>query len=206
MPPPPPPPTSTTTTTAPSQQQHDNNNHGLPAGWEVAVSPNDGRLYYYERLTGRTTWVHPQFLGGANNQHSNISVMTPLPPPQHVTTRSNDNVVHHHTTTVLDNKQQRLLLDTPANAFRRPESHQCRSVVSLLLFPPLGLCAVMHSLLVDHCWKKGRYGDAVNHSRQAKAYAKFSNLVGILLWLWYALFYREGPRIRWNDIVDFFRW
>ena len=99
-----------------------------------------------------------------------------------------------------------LYLDTPLNATRRPSSHQCKAVVALLLFPPLGLCALMHSCLVDRCWNSGRYGDAVNHSRQAHAYANFSNFVGVILWIW-LLFFREGPPlVTWDDIKRFFTW
>ena len=98
------------------------------------------------------------------------------------------------------------LLDTPLNATRRPSSHQCKAVVAFLLFPPLGLCALMHSCLVDRCWNSGRYGDAVNHSRQAHAYANFSNFVGVILWIW-LLFFREGPPlVTWDDIKRFFTW
>ena len=31
----------------------------LPPGWAAAVSPRDGRMYYYEKSTGKTSWTHP---------------------------------------------------------------------------------------------------------------------------------------------------
>lgn len=31
----------------------------LPPGWETVTSPSDGRIYYWERSTGLTSWAHP---------------------------------------------------------------------------------------------------------------------------------------------------
>jgi hypothetical protein len=75
------------------------------------------------------------------------------------------------------------LLDTPMNASRRPDSHQCCACVSLLTCLPMGVCALFHSHKVDQAWKMGNYGDAVDHSRQAHNYACWGSVIGIALFL-----------------------
>mmetsp|Transcript_27229 Transcript_27229/g.38313 ORF Transcript_27229/g.38313 Transcript_27229/m.38313 type:complete len:106 (+) Transcript_27229:182-499(+) len=81
--------------------------------------------------------------------------------------------------------------DTPMNASRRPDSRQCLACMALVLCFPIGVCAMGHSLQVDRSWNQGRYGDAVNHSRQADKYANFAICVGIVFFV-YFLFFKEG--------------
>mmetsp|Transcript_19580 Transcript_19580/g.36007 ORF Transcript_19580/g.36007 Transcript_19580/m.36007 type:complete len:356 (+) Transcript_19580:155-1222(+) len=68
----------------------------------------------------------------------------------------------------------------------QPSSHQCCAVVSTILFPPFGLCALYHSFQVRRAWIDGRYGDARDHSDQAYSYAWFSILIFacLCLYLW----------------------
>lgn len=130
----------------------------LPPGWVVARTESDGRLYYHEVATGRTSWVHPMA-----NQSNNEMKM------------DGDG---------LDRRKN--LLDTPMNASKRPDSHQCCACVSLVACLPMGICAMFHSFKVDQAWKVGNYGDAVNHSRQAHNYACWGSVIGIallLIWL-----------------------
>lgn len=81
--------------------------------------------------------------------------------------------------------------ENPFHATRKPDTHECNAVVALILFPPLGLLAIYHSLSVNPAWESGRYGDAVTHSRQAPKYASFATCVGIGFWIWY-FFFRGG--------------
>jgi len=129
----------------------------LPPGWIVSVHESDGRLFYLEVATGRRSWVHPMA-----NQSNNSTIM------------ERDG---------LDRRKS--LLDTPMNAARRPDNHQCCACFSLLACLPMGICAMFHSYKVDQAWKMGNYGDAVNHSRQAHNYACWGSVIGIVLLLFW---------------------
>lgn len=94
-----------------------------------------------------------------------------------------------------------LLQDTPTNANYRPDSHQCCAVISFFAFPPLGCCAVFHSCMVDRAWSQGRYGDAVNHSRQSYNYAWFGVVVFIVLFVYYAV---SGNDFEWENWIPSF--
>lgn len=134
----------------------------LPPGWIVAVNDYDGRLFYREVATGRTSLTHPM---AAPNSQSNYNPME----------RGGDGL-----------EKRTNLLDTPGNAGRRPDSHQCCACVSLVTCLPMGLCAMFHSYKVDQAWKVGNYGDAVNHSRQAYNYACWGTVIGIVvLAIWF---------------------
>ena len=166
--PPPPPPPSTSETWA------------LPPGWKLVHSPRDGRVYYWEMATGRTSWSHPHAPGVTILPNPNNTMSTtpkslqsqgrfPPPPPQ-------DDRFNRRTA----------LLDTPANATRRPDSHQCCAAASLVCCCPMGVCAMYHSFNVDKFWKQGRYGDAVNSSKQAYKYAWYGCVIGgivFIVWL-----------------------
>ena len=131
----------------------------LPPGWIVARHEADGRLYYHEVATGQTSWVNPM----APSDQSNSGIMG----RDGLEFRTN-------------------LLDTPMNAARRPDSHQCCAFVSLVLCLPMGIGAMIHSYKVDQSWKAGHYGDAVNHSRQAHNYACWGSVIGtVLLMIWW---------------------
>lgn len=93
------------------------------------------------------------------------------------------------------------MLDTPLNAARRPDSHQCWACLALILFFPLGLCALFHSLRVDKMWKQGRYGDSVNHSRQASKYGTLGVAVGSIVLICILISKRE--QFEWWPDFDF---
>jgi hypothetical protein len=89
--------------------------------------------------------------------------------------------------------------DTPFSASRRPENHQCYAVTALILCFPLGVCAVLQSIMVDRAWEQGKYGDAVNHSRQASNYACFGTFVGVCFWIYWLLFHEGNQLFKWPD-------
>ena len=61
--------------------------------------------------------------------------------------------------------------ETPMTASKRPDSHQCCAVLSCLVFPPLEIFALVHSIMTYRSWNQGNYGNAVDHSRQAYIFA-----------------------------------
>lgn len=136
----------------------------VPEGWTTAVDPNDGRMYYLELSTGRTSYAHPYAGSGrtlvANFWGSPSSTATSL----------------YH--------------ETPSDARHRPDNHQCEAVLATVLFPPLGIFALFHSIQVDRCWAMGAYSASLMHSRQAPNYASCSIFIGIIMWI-YLLFFRE---------------
>lgn len=50
----------------------------LPDGWTTAVSPEDGRVYYWETHTGRTSWVHPNTLNNAEHSTNTKRGIDPM--------------------------------------------------------------------------------------------------------------------------------
>lgn len=177
VPPPPPPPSS-----APSNRWDK-----LPPGWSSAYSAQDGRIYYWEKSTGRTSWTHPNMTPPPISQTAAfVPTAAPLPrSTQDLWEASSNNRTNLH--------------DTPLNATRRPNNHQCYAVAALILCFPVGVCAIYQSCMVDRSWSHGNYGDAVNHSRQASQYACFGTALGVAFWIWF-LFFDEMVRM-----IDWFK-
>jgi len=136
----------------------------LPPGWKVAYRETDGRMYYFELVTGKTSWNHP---------------LSPLS-PTHTNTPRQESV---------------------AMASKRPDSHQCCAVFSCIAFPPLGIFALVHSILTYRAWSKGKYGDAFDHSRQAYSFAWWAIAI-FLAFVAYRVFI-DGPG--W-EIFNIFNW
>uniref|UniRef100_A0A7S4W7G0 WW domain-containing protein n=1 Tax=Ditylum brightwellii TaxID=49249 RepID=A0A7S4W7G0_9STRA len=139
----------------------------LPPGWTIAHRKSDGRIYYWEESTGRTQWSHP--------------LAAPGDPPHDRLPQSPSEIPYYHTRSL-----QAPMMETPYSAQKRPDSHQCCSVLSCLTFPPLGLLALYHSTNVNKSWGEGRYGDCVEHSRQANNFSCWGATIGIgiILYLW----------------------
>eukprot|EP00978_Attheya_sp_CCMP212_P005717 scaffold12829_cov65-Attheya_sp.AAC.2 len=167
------PPLYTPSYTPPNHQGSVTKWRELPAGWTTQTSGADGRIYYHNAATGQTSWTHPHHTMGTT---VGTAVGTRIP------------------------GNQERMLDTPLNATRRPESHQCCACVSCMCMPPMGLCALFHSFQTDRAWSDGRYGDAVNHSRQAHNYANFGCFAGIALWIYWHFFVQgNGFNFDWGD-------
>lgn len=140
-------------------------------GWIPAVDPVTGRTYFYNSSTGQSVWQIP------SSTHSKKGGIPPPPPP-------------------LD---YQYMQDTPSDASRRPDNHQCSAFCSLLLCPPIGMIAVYHSVCIDRCWRQGLYGESINHARQAPKYACLGNVLGIGFWI-YWIFIRENEfDFEWPD-------
>ena len=171
----------------------------LPAGWSTAISPEDGRIYYWEKATGRTSWTHPLAV-----PPTQAPQQSPLPPPNDhpQTSRNVWSGVNDHPQTSRNvlggmNMTRSEYHDTPWNAARRAENHQCLAVTALFLCFPFGVCAMYNSIQVDRAWEQSRYGDAENHSRQASNFACFGTYFGICFWIYWFLF-RDG-NFDWPD-------
>jgi len=141
-------------------------NWQLPSGWKVAYRETDGRMYYFELASGRTSWNHP--LAPEMPKTANGATIIP---------------------------------ESPATASRRPDSHQCCALFSCIVFPPLGIFALVHSVLTYRSWSKGKYGDAFDHSRQAYNFAWWG--VAIFLgFVAYYFFFGDGPGWEALNIFD----
>lgn len=169
---PPPPPSSSD---APNQWET------LPPGWASAYSPRDERVYYWEISTGRTTWTHPMMQACIAAPPTSSSQNVAFVPTGAPLPRNNRNVWGYSSENRTD------LYDTPLNATRRPNNHQCYAMAALILCFPIGLCAIYQSCMVDRSWSHGNYGNAVNHSRQATQYACFGTALGTAFWIWFFL-------------------
>ena len=55
-----PPPSYMPPPTAPGDE-YAKPDRGLPPGWEEAVNPTDGKIYYYNRAQNETTWKRPDY-------------------------------------------------------------------------------------------------------------------------------------------------
>jgi hypothetical protein len=139
----------------------------LPAGWTTVCDPRDGRLYYWNANTGQTSWTHPY-------------ASTPL--PHQADTRAGlgfFSIFDQRRPSFFRQRQQELLppsddqVENPLHASRRPDSHECYAFTALILCAPIGIIACYHSIQVNRKWGHGRYGEAVNHARQAPKYAFF---------------------------------
>lgn len=154
----------------------------MPPGWTTARYSTDGRIYYWEIETGRTSWTHPH-----------ATIPTPITSASNpASTRTAQNNIPTYTRNRQQEQQEwHNYEDTPMNATRRPDNRQCMACVALVAFFPFGLCAMFHSIKTDRAWSQRRYEDAVNHSRQADKFASFSICLGIAFWIWF-LFFSKG--------------
>lgn len=145
--------------------QSGNNEWSLPPGWKIAHRDSDGRMYYWNMSTGQTTWCHPLAPTG-NGNGRNTTSPSPLFPFM-----NNTNTNSLSPADQADIIRKRQLMETPANASKRPDSHNCCAIFSCIVFPPLGIFALIHSILTYRSWGEGRYGDSHDHSKQAYTFA-----------------------------------
>lgn len=135
----------------------------LPPGW-TSVVHDDGNLYYWEVHTGKTRWTHPG--------------LDVAPPP-----RDFDAVWKEQSTL------EHPLMGYPST---RPKSHLVLALLSLVLFPPIGLFAVVHACQVGYCWNKGRYVDSHFHAQVARGFGILASLAGVGLWVYILVFSQGG--------------
>jgi hypothetical protein len=203
-------PATTTVPPPPPSDQQANLFAALPAGWSTATSPEDGRIYYWEKATGRTSWTHPLAVPPTQTPQQ-----SPLPPPNDQPQTSSNfwsgmndyrqtsrnflggmNMTRSQANPNM-NVTRSEYHDTPWNSSRRAENHQCYAVTALVLCFPIGAFAMYHSIQVDRSWEQSKFGDAVNHSRQASNFACFGTFIGICFWIYWFLF--ADGKFDWPD-------
>lgn len=166
----------------------------LPPGWKISHRDYDGRMYYWNMSTGQSSWSHPlasargsedggrgsgyvgNGLGSQQNNGTSLFPLNPLSAPDQAD---------------MDRKMRNL--ETPTNASKRPDSHNCFALVSCIVFPPLGIFALIHSLLTYRSWDSGRFGDAHDHSKQAYTFAWWAIAIFIALLVYHYLIRDGGP-------------
>jgi len=140
----------------------------LPPGWAIAQQVSDGKVYYWEMESGRTSWTHPleqnNTIGDDNNSKKSLGSTYDKknPPPEPAVT---------------------LLAKNLLSKNRQPPSHLCCAVFSLLVMPPIGLCAVWHAKMAERTWMEGRYEKSIHHSRQSHNYAWFGVVLAIVVFV-----------------------
>lgn len=201
---------------APPSSGHSNGTDAwqMPDGWTIARRPEDGRMYYLELSTGRTSWTHPSTASssvgfdtappGPSNLSQRPRFQNPLKWPPRPFTGGSYFRDKYNKNDMTRNSSSDYMSDTPYNASKRPESHQCCAACSCLMAPPCGLCALYHSQQVAKKWDEGRYGDASDHSKQAYNYACCGIVCAILLFLiWFLR--NEERRPEWMNF-NFQEW
>jgi hypothetical protein len=185
----------------------------LAPGWTTAISPQDGRIYYWEKATGKTSWTPPI----APLTYQPNVVMTPpsaptrpsmptQPLPNDTSTRSLDrarsgiiasrSMKDHHS---IDHNTAMIV-----GYSQRPTTHQCYAIVATILFFPLGLFALIYSLKVESAWNASRTNDSIRYSRRALLFSRVSAAFGAVFWIWF-LFFR-GPGGFDLDFRPLFEW
>jgi len=179
-----------------AQQQQQQPYAALPLGWTTAVHPSDGRIYYHHPATGTTSWTHPNYGCPSGGEKEGKG--------EKYDPASSGGYSPHYPTIVgakpVGAPQQLLLphQEDPFAAVSKPDTHECNSMLSLVLCFPVGVFAMYHTFSVGWAWDAGRYSDAVNHARQAPKYGNFGIIVGIIFWIWFLIF-RNGKNRFWEE-------
>lgn len=179
----------------------------LPEGWSTAVSPIDGRVYYWNSSTGATSWTHPNLAG---------SIEVPPPPTANIVTapsigdysgiiaaRSSvdyekDKDIEVGSSTLTSKTDYAAMTDKGDFHDYDPNqecinSHRWYSVIAFILFFPLGMIALCRSCSTVSKYKQGRYATAHDHSQQTLLFSRISCIVGICLWSYIAYCIYAGP-------------
>jgi len=188
----------------------------LPSGWTTARRVSDGKIYYWEIGTGQTSWIHPMMgqklrMIDSDAIPEDLSIVSshveekPLGESSSPTrgVRWQEKAVgvddeYENTGLFKASTSRKAYLDTPGNsseAQMRPASHLCCAVVSLVMCPPLGVCAFFHSRMVKKSWREARYTEAFSHSTQSYNYSFFAIAVSVIV-LTYLTIFQQSFLIR----------
>ena len=162
----------------------------LPDGWETAVSPVDGRAYFYNPTTGATSWTHPS-LPATNPE--------PTPDIQDVPSIGDfSGIIANRTVEDYGDKTA----DVEAGMYtkmtdydpKQPiHTHRCYAVIATILFLPLGAIALCKSFSCAKKWKQELYEKAHDDSRKALLFSRISCIIGVLFWSYFAYCFFMGP-------------
>merc|ERR1719464_1144139 len=180
----------------------------LPPNWSAAVSKEDGRAYYWNTVTGDTSWTHPNYLSG------------PLPPPSDRELTSSSSISETQSppsSTPQTVTQSPSMGDASGIVATRSgtagdfhamvdkgdfhdydptqpiDSHRFYSIFAFIMFFPLGIFALYQSFNVVSKWKQQKYEEAHDKSQQALLYSRISCAIGISFWIYYLFFSGPGP-------------
>lgn len=174
----------------------------LPEGWEEAVSPVDGRVYYYNAASGATSWTYP-----SNSEPVEDEVQTA---PSYVPTivpsigDFSGILANRSTMTVSASKS----MDPPAandvetgiytkmtdyDPAQPINTHRCYSVLALILFFPLGVFALFSSFSTVTKWHAGQYEKAHDCSQRTVLLSRISCIIGVLFWGYFTYCYLAEP-------------
>mmetsp|Transcript_25026 Transcript_25026/g.54874 ORF Transcript_25026/g.54874 Transcript_25026/m.54874 type:complete len:223 (+) Transcript_25026:95-763(+) len=181
----------------------------LPEGWSTAVSPIDGRVYYWNSSTGATSWTHP-----------NVTGSTPIPaPPTNngidmvpsmgdfsgiIAARSTsvddecEKDIEVGSSTLTSKTEYAAMTDKgdfhdydPNQATIR--THRWYSILAFILFFPLGMIALCRSCSTVSKYKQGRFETAHDHSQQTLLFSRISCIIGVFFWSYIAYCFFAGP-------------
>lgn len=179
----------------------------LPPNWSTAVSPQDGRVYYWNSVTGETSWTHPNFTGTLPPPPPNDEIRTSLTAVPSMgdasgimETRSNGTFVDPFVGSsgvgdfhAMVDKQHEIGDFHDYDPSKPIDSHRFYSIFAFILFFPLGIFALIQSCAVVSKWKQAKYADAHDKSQQALLYSRISCSIGICFWIYYLFFSGPGP-------------
>ena len=166
----------------------------LPEGWEHAVSPVDGKEYYYNASTGATSWTHPSLPGAAVDPSTEAIDTAP-------SLGDFSGIIANRTTEdygkdIEEGDVYTKMTDyDPAQPIR---AHRCYSFIALILFFPLGAIAICKSRGVVSKYNRGEYEKAHDSSQQALLFSRISCIIGALFWSYFAYCYFAGPAAPWT--------
>jgi hypothetical protein len=173
----------------------------LPPGW-AATTSHDGRTYYWEMATGKTSWTLPSapMTYQPNVAMAPAHAVAPTPPfmpsqqPVNVTStkfmdRGRSGIIASRSMKDSDNYDH--AMDAASGYSQRPTTHKCYAIVATILFFPLGLFALIYSLKVESAWDASRIFDSFRYSRRALLFSRAAITFGAVFWIWF-LFFR-GP-------------
>jgi curved DNA-binding protein CbpA len=116
----------------------------LPWGWTTAIDPATGSLYYCHVSSGKSSWTHPSLVINSNSNSNSNENYYP----------STSNSSGYATPLHQDDGYYSSDYDRTIRTSNEPETHRCGAFLALLLCPPLGILATIHSIMVDRCWSQ----------------------------------------------------
>jgi len=172
----------------PPQVQEEVPTTPLPEGWEHAVSPIDGREYYYNAGTGATSWAHPSMPGATVDPSTEAIDTAP-------SLGDFSGIIANRTTENYGDVEEgdvytKMTDYDPTQPIR---AHRCYSFIALVLFFPLGAIAMCKSRACVSKYSAGEYEKAHDSSQQALLFSRISCIIGVLFWSYFAYCYFAGP-------------
>jgi len=126
----------------------------LPDGWETAVSPVDGRAYFYNPTTGATSWTHPSL--PATNPESTPDIQD-VPSVGDFSGIIANRTVEDYGDKTADVESGMYMKMTDYDPKQPIHTHRWYAVLATILFLPLGAIALCKSFSCAKKWKQELY-------------------------------------------------